>query len=64
MKKISFIICVFLITFGFSQKSISIKSIIQLNTNNEKVVPIIIISDPVGIKNITQVVNNLKKMLL
>jgi len=45
----------------FSQKSISIKSIIQLNTNNEKVVPIIIISDPVGIKNITQVVNNLKK---
>ena len=45
----------------FSQKSISIKSIIQLNTNNEKVVPIIIISDPVGLKNITQVVNNLKK---
>ena len=45
----------------FSQKSISIKSIIQLNTNNEKVVPIIIISDPVGIKNTTQVVNNLKK---
>ena len=45
----------------FSQKSISIKSIIQLNTSNEKVVPIIIISDPVGIKNITKVVNNLKK---
>ena len=45
----------------FSQKSISIKSIIQLNTTNEKVVPIIIISDPVGLKNITQVVNNLKK---
>ena len=45
----------------FSQKSISIKSIIQLNTSNEKVVPIVIISDPVGLKNITQVVNNLKK---
>jgi len=45
----------------FSQKSISIKSIIQLNTSNEKVVPIIIISDPVGLKNITQVVDNLKK---
>ena len=45
----------------FSQKSISIKSIIQLNTTNEKVVPIIIISDPVGLKNISQVVNNLKK---
>ena len=45
----------------FSQKSISIKSIIQLNTTNEKVVPIIIISDPVGLNNITQVVNNLKK---
>ena len=45
----------------FSQKSISIKSIIQLNTTNQKVVPIVIISDPVGLKNITQVVNNLKK---
>ena len=45
----------------FSQKSISIKSIIQLNTSNEKVVPIIIISDAVGLKNITQVVDNLKK---
>ena len=45
----------------FSQKSISIKSIIQLNTTNEKVVSIIIISDPVGLKNITQVVDNLKK---
>ena len=45
----------------FSQKSISIKSIIQLNTSNEKVVPIIIISDPVGLKNITQVIDNLKK---
>ena len=45
----------------FAQKSISIKSIIQLNTTNEKVVPIIIISDSVGLKNITQVVDNLKK---
>ena len=36
----------------FAQKSISIKSIIQLNTSNEKTVPIIIISDPVGVDKI------------
>tara|TARA_B100000579_G_scaffold327051_1_gene276985 strand:+ start:10028 stop:11317 length:1290 start_codon:yes stop_codon:yes gene_type:complete len=45
----------------FAQKSISIKSLIQLNTSNEKIVPIIIISDPVGIDKILQVVKNLKK---
>tara|TARA_B100000965_G_C19554542_1_gene741567 strand:- start:21 stop:1310 length:1290 start_codon:yes stop_codon:yes gene_type:complete len=45
----------------FAQKSISIKSLIQLNTSNEKIVPIIIISDPVGIDKISQVVKNLKK---
>ena len=32
-----------------------------IRDRNEKVVPIIIISDPVGLKNITQVVDNLKK---
>jgi homoserine dehydrogenase len=45
----------------FSQKSISIKSIIQLNTSNEKTVPIVIISDPVGIDKINSVIQNLKK---
>ena len=44
----------------FAQKSISIKSLIQLNTSNEKIVPIIIISDPVGIDKISKVVKNLK----
>jgi homoserine dehydrogenase len=45
----------------FAQKLISIKSLIQLNTSNEKIVPIIIISDPVGIDKISKVVQNLKK---
>ena len=45
----------------FAQKSISIKSIIQLNTSNEKTVPIIIISDPVGVNKINLVTQNLKK---
>ena len=45
----------------FAQKSISIKSIIQLNTSNEKTVPIIIISDPVGVDKINLVTQNLKK---
>ena len=45
----------------FAQKSISIKSLIQLNTSNEKIVPIIIISDPVDVDKISQVVKNLKK---
>ena len=45
----------------FAQKSISIKSIIQLNTSNEKTVPIIIISDPVGVDKINLVVQNLKR---
>ena len=44
----------------FAQKSISIKSIIQLNTSNEKTVPIIIISDPVGVDKINLVTKNLK----
>ena len=44
----------------FAQKLISIKSLIQLNTSNEKIVPIIIISDPVGIDKISKVVQNLK----
>ena len=48
------------ITQIFAQKSISIKSLIQLNTSNEKIVPIIIISDPVGIDKISKVVKNLK----
>ena len=45
----------------FAHKSISIKSIIQLNTSNEKTVPIIIISDPVGVDKINLVTQNLKK---
>ena len=45
----------------FAQKLISIKSLIQLNTSNEKIVPIIIISDSVGIDKISKVVQNLKK---
>ncbi len=45
----------------FAQKSISIKSLIQLNTSNETIVPIIIVSEPVGIDKILQVVKNLKK---
>jgi homoserine dehydrogenase len=45
----------------FSQKSISIKSIIQLNTSNEKTVPIVIISDPAGVDKINSVTQNLKK---
>ena len=45
----------------FAQKSISIKSIIQLNTSNEMTVQIIIISDPVGVDKINLVTQNLKK---
>ncbi len=45
----------------FAEKSISIKSLIQLNTTNEKIVPIVIISDPIGIDKILLVVKNLKK---
>jgi len=37
------------------------KILIQLNTSNEKIVPIIIISDPVDVDKISQVVKNLKK---
>ena len=45
----------------FAQQSISIKSLIQLNTSNEKVVPIIIISDATDVSKINHVVKNLKK---
>ena len=45
----------------FAQKSISIRSLIQLNTSNDKIVPIIIISDPIDVDKITKVVKNLKK---
>ena len=45
----------------YALKSISIKSIIQLNTSNEKTVTIIIISDPVGVDKINLVTQNLKK---
>ena len=45
----------------FAQKSISIKSLIQLNTSNDKVVPIVIISDATDIDKINHVVKNLKK---
>ena len=33
----------------------------RLNTSNEKTVPIIIISDPVGVDKINLVIQNLKK---
>ena len=45
----------------FAQKSISIKSLIQLNTSNDKVVPIIIISDATDVDKINHVIKNLKK---
>ena len=45
----------------FAQKSISIKSLIQLNTSNDKVVPIVIISDATDIDKINHVIKNLKK---
>ena len=45
----------------FAQMSISIKSLIQLNTSNDKVVPIIIISDPIDVIKIDKVVKSLKK---
>ena len=45
----------------FAQKSISIRSLIQLNTSNDKIVPIIIISDPIDVDRISKVVKNLKK---
>jgi homoserine dehydrogenase len=45
----------------FAQQSISIKSLIQLNTSNDKVVPIIIISDATDVSKINHVVKNLKK---
>ena len=45
----------------FAQKSISIKSLIQLNTSNDKVVPIIIISDATDVGKINHVIKNLKK---
>tara|TARA_Y100000996_G_C22532513_1_gene647089 strand:+ start:375 stop:1664 length:1290 start_codon:yes stop_codon:yes gene_type:complete len=45
----------------FAHKSISIRSLIQLNTSNHKIVPIIIISDPVDVDKINSVVKDLKK---
>ena len=45
----------------FAQKSISIKSLIQLNTSNDKVVPIIIISDATDVDKINHIIKNLKK---
>jgi len=45
----------------FSKNSISIKSIIQLNTTNEKVVPIIIVSEPASVNNINKVVKKLNQ---
>ncbi len=45
----------------FAQKSISIRSLIQLNASNDKIVPIIIISDTIEEDKITKVVKNLKK---
>ena len=45
----------------FAQKSISIKSLIQLNTSNDKVVPIIIISDATDVDKINHVIKNLKR---
>lgn len=45
----------------FAQQTISIKSLIQLNTSNDKVVPIIIISDATDVSKINHVVKNLKK---
>lgn len=45
----------------FSKNSISIKSIIQLNTTNEKIVPIIIVSEPTSVININKVVGRLNQ---
>ena len=45
----------------FAQKTISIKSLIQLNTSNDKIVPIIIISDSTDVDKINHVIRNLKK---